>query len=123
MTAAVAPRGGITVFPLDVEAIAARAQAAPAGEWMACPDMLWIPYSGAADDETDGHWSCSGRWIAIQEGIWHNGSPGPGAELWEFLAAARDDVLSLAAEVRRLRGELCEARAASGARGALRAAS
>jgi hypothetical protein len=101
-----AAAAGVTVVPLDVEAIAARAQAAPAGNWMACPDMLWIPWHADTDDETDGHWSCSGRWIAIQEGSWHNGSEDPGPELWAFLAVARDDVLSLAAEVRRLRARL-----------------
>jgi len=90
-------------FPLDVDAIAARAEAAPAGRWEAFPDTLWIPWSTDTDDETDGHWSCSGRWLAVREGGWHTGSEDPPPELWAFLAAARDDVLSLAAEVRRLR--------------------
>jgi hypothetical protein len=91
--------------PLDVDAIAARAQAAPGGSWEAGVDMLWIPWSAAGDDETDGHWSCSGRWIAVREGYWHTGSPDPGPELWAFLATARGDVLALAGEVRRLRAE------------------
>jgi hypothetical protein len=90
---------------LDVDAIAARAQAAPGGSWETGPDMLWIPWSADGDDETDGHWSCSGRWIGVREGYWHTGSPDPGPELWAFLAAARSDVLALAGEVRRLRAE------------------
>jgi hypothetical protein len=90
-------------FPLNVDAIAARAEAAPGGCWEAFPDTLWIPWSADADDESDGHWSCSGRWLAVREGGWHTGSEDPPPELWAFLAAARDDVLSLAAEVRRLR--------------------
>jgi hypothetical protein len=93
-------------FPLDVDAIARRAEAAPAGCWEAFPDSLWIPWHADGDDETDGHWSSSGRWIALQEHGWHTGSEDPGSELWAFLAAARDDVLTLAAEVRRLRAEL-----------------
>jgi len=90
-------------FPLDVDAIAARAEAAPAGRWEAFTDSLWIPWAASTDDDTDGHWSCAGRWLTVREGGWHAGSEDPPPELWAFLAAARDDVLSLAAEVRRLR--------------------
>jgi hypothetical protein len=97
----------IPVFPLDVDAIAARAEAAPAGNWEAFPDALWIPWHAAADDDYDpaSHW-CSGRVLAVREGGWHAGSEDPGPELWAFLESARDDVLSLAAEVRRLRAAL-----------------
>jgi hypothetical protein len=93
-------------FPLDVDAIAGRAEAAPAGCWEAFPDSLWIPWHATGDDDGDGHWSNSGRWIALQEHGWHTGSEDPGSELWAFLVTARDDVLSLAAEVRRLRSAL-----------------
>jgi hypothetical protein len=94
--------GRIIRFPLDVDAIAARAEAAPGGGWEAFPDTLWIPWSASTDDEPDGQF-WSGRWLAVREGGWHTGSEDPPPELWAFLAAARDDVLSLAAEVRRLR--------------------
>ena len=96
-------------FPLDVDAIAARAEAAPGGRWEACPDTLWIPWSATDDDDTTGEPWCSGRWVAVQEHGWHAGSDDPGPELWTFLAAAREDVLSLAAEVRRLRTALAAA--------------
>lgn len=96
----------IICFPLDVDAITARAEAAPAGNWETFPDMLWIPWSASTDDEPTGEWWSSGRWIAMQEHSWHNGSEDPGPELWTFLASARDDVLSLAAEIRRLRAAL-----------------
>jgi hypothetical protein len=93
-------------FPLDVDAIAARAEAAPGGPWAAFTDSLWIPWTADTDDEYEpGDWCGSGRWLAVREMGWHTGSEDPPPELWEFLAAARDDVLALAAEVRRLRGE------------------
>lgn len=95
------------VVPLDVDAIAARALAAPGGCWEAFTDSLWLPWHDDNNDEdTDGHWSCSGRWLTIREGGWHTGSEDPPPALWAFLAAARDDVLSLAAEVYRLRAAL-----------------
>jgi hypothetical protein len=97
--------GRIIGFPLDVDAIAARAEAAPGGKWEAFTDALWIPWSASTDDETDGHWCSSGRWLAVREGGWHAGSEDPPPELWAFLAAARGDVLALAAEVRRLRAQ------------------
>jgi hypothetical protein len=95
---------------LDIDAIAARAQAAPAGHWEAGPDCLQVPWCvpcnpgdfARTDDDTDDP-LCRGRWLAVREGWWHAGSPDPGPELWEFLAAARGDVLELVAEVRRLR--------------------
>jgi hypothetical protein len=100
------PAAAITRIPLDVDAITARAQAAPGGPWAAFTDSLWIPWTTGTDDEHEpGDWSWSGRWIAVQNGGWHTGSEDPPPELWEFLAAARDDVLTLAAEVRRLRAE------------------
>jgi hypothetical protein len=92
--------------PVDTDAITARAQAAPDGQWEAFPAGLWIPYRADADDEAEQHWSCSGRWIALQEHPWHTGSENPGPELFEFLANARADVLALAAENRRLRNAL-----------------
>lgn len=97
-----APAPGITRIPPDVDAIAARAGAAPGGHWEASADSLWIPWFASTDDEPGGMW-CSGRWLAVQEGGWHTGSDDPPPALWEFLAAARDDVLSLVEEVRRLR--------------------
>lgn len=93
---------------IDVDAITARAEAAPGGGWEAFPDKLWIPWSAGTDDETDGEWWCSGRWIAVQEHGWHTGSDNPPPGLWTFLACARGDVLALAAEVRRLRAALSE---------------
>lgn len=96
----------IIVFPLDIDAIAARAEAAPGGNWEAFPDTLWIPWSAATDEDHDGEYWRSGRVLAVREFGWHTGSEDPGPELWEFLASARDDVLSLAAEVRRLRAAL-----------------
>ena len=94
-------------FPLDVDTIAARAEAAPGGCWEAWPDSLWIPWSADTDDEHEpGEYWRSGRVLAVREFGWHTGSEDPGPELWEFLASARDDVLSLAGEVRRLRADL-----------------
>jgi hypothetical protein len=96
----------ITVLPLNVDAIAARAEAAPGGCWEAFTDRLWIPFHADGDSEYEpGDWCESGRWIGIREQPWHTGSEDPSPELWAFLAAARDDVLALAAEVRRLRGQ------------------
>jgi hypothetical protein len=65
------------------------------------------PFHADGDEEFEpGDWCESGRWIGIQEQPWHTGSEDPPPELWAFLAAARDDVLALAAEVRRLRARL-----------------
>jgi hypothetical protein len=100
----------ITRFPIDVDAIAARAEAAPGGCWVAFPDSLWIPWAATTDDESYGTWD-AGRYLAIPENEWHTGSDNPPPDLWAFLATARDDVLSLAAEVRRLRAALATARA------------
>lgn len=93
--------------PLDVDTIAARANAAPGGRWEPFTDRVWIPWFADTDDEPATHYT-SGRWIAIAEGSWHSGSEDPPPELWQFLAAARDDVLSLAAEVRQLRARLAD---------------
>jgi hypothetical protein len=100
------PSGQLLRFPLDIDAITARAEAAPGGCWEAFPDTLWIPWSASTDDEHTGEWWNSGRWITMQEHGWHTGSEDPGPGLWAFLAAARDDVLTLAAEIRRLRAAL-----------------
>lgn len=86
--------------PLDVDAIAARAQAAPGGYWVAFTDSIWIPWH-ADTDATPCSPHDHGRYIAAQDDDWHGGEDPP-AELWAFLAAARDDVLTLAAEFRRL---------------------
>jgi hypothetical protein len=96
----------VLLFPLNVDAIADRAEAAPGGRWEAFADSLWISWHAGTDDEHAGEWWRSGRWVAVWEEGWHTGSEDPGPELWEFLVAARDDVLSLVAEVRRLRAAL-----------------
>jgi hypothetical protein len=104
-------------FPPDVDAITARAEAAPAGHWEAGPDGVQVPWCvphdpdnfACTDDDTGGDRWCRGRWLAVREGYWHTGSPDPGPELWDFLAAARGDVLALAGEVRRLRAALARA--------------
>ncbi len=93
----------------DVDIIAARAAAAPGGTWTDEGDRIWIPWSALDDAEPvrDGD---DGRYIGVLPGYWHGTAEPPGA-LWAFLAAARDDVLMLAAEVRRLRAALAAARA------------
>lgn len=105
-----ATRAGLTRVPVDVDAIAARALAAPGVPWAAFPDSLWIPFSADTDDEQSGNWD-HGRYITVATNDWHAGSADPGPELWEFLAAARDDVLSLAAEAVRQRAEVQRLRA------------
>jgi hypothetical protein len=90
-----------------VDAIAARAAAAPGGYWADLGDCIWVPWSALDDAEPLTAWD-HGRYIAVQDNPWH-GSTAPPGELWEFLAAARDDVLTLAAEVRRLRAALAAA--------------
>ena len=89
-----------------IEAITARAAAAPGGYWADLGDCIWIPWSATDDAESASVWD-HGRYIAVQDNPWHGTEP-PG-ELWRFLAAARDDVLTLAAEVRRLRAALAAA--------------
>jgi hypothetical protein len=108
--------GGITRIPLNIDAIAGRALAAPGGQWEAFTDMLWIPWFAGTDDEftdddTGSRFNC-GRWLAVREGGWHTGSEDPPPGLWAFLATARDDVLALTAEVRRLRAALADSRTA-----------
>jgi hypothetical protein len=95
--------------PLDVDAIAARAEAAPGGYWVVVGDSVFIPW-GADDDAPQASAWDHGRYLAVQDNGWH-GTEEPPAELWAFLAAARDDVLSLAAEVRRQRAAATEAAA------------
>jgi len=92
--------------PLDVDAIAARAEAAPGGYWVAVGDSVFIPWAADDDAPQASGWD-HGRYLAVQDGDWH-GTAEPPAELWAFLAAARDDVLSLAAEVRRQRAAASE---------------
>lgn len=102
---------------LDLDAIEARALAAPGGTWDDATDGLWIAWHDPADDEFEPGDQCgSGRWIGIQEQSWHcgTGSEDPPAELWKFLASSRGDVLTLAREVRRLRKDLEEARGQAG---------
>ena len=84
-----------------MDIIAARAAAAPGGTWTDEGDRIWIPWS-ALDDAGPFRDGDGGRYIGVLPGYWH-GTTGPPAALWTFLAAARDDVLMLAAEVRRLR--------------------
>lgn len=99
--------------PPDVDAIAARALAAPGGRWDTSTNGMWIEWIHPNDDEYEPGDVCgSGRWIGIEEQAWHTGtgSEDPGSELWEFLANSRGDVLALVEEVRRLRAELAAAR-------------
>ena len=94
--------------PTDLDVIAARAAAVPGGSWTDEGDRIWIPWSALDDAEPfrDGD---DGRYIGVLPGYWHGTTEPPGA-LWAFLAAARDDVLTLAAEVRGLRAALATAR-------------
>ena len=94
---------------VDLEVITARAQAAPGGSWTAFTDRVQVPWSPPCDDAPYGRWD-AGRYLAVQAGDWHAGSEDPPPALYEFLAAARADVLALAAEVRRLTAELAAAR-------------
>ncbi len=103
------PHGAPPAGEPDVEAIAARAAAAPDGYWVAMPDGIWIPWAAPDDTDPASAWD-HGRYIGICDGDWH-GTTEPPAALWAFLAAARDDVLTLAAEVRRLRAAPGTARA------------
>jgi hypothetical protein len=104
------PPEGTSAEP-DVDAIAARAAAAPAGQWLSFADSLWIPWHALDDAEPVRGWD-HGRFLAVTDNRWH-GSEEPPAALWTFLAAARDDVLTLAAEVRRLRAALAAMSAAA----------
>jgi hypothetical protein len=88
-----------------VDSIEARALAAPTGTWTEFPDKVHIPWSAEGDEQPDGPWGW-GRYLAIPENEWHVGMDDPPPGLWEFLAAARTDVLTLAAEVRWLRAAL-----------------
>lgn len=87
----------------EVDAIAARAAVAPGGAWGDIGDGIWIPWH-APDDKSPCDWG-HGRYITVQHNPWHGTTEPPDA-LWEFLAAARDDVLILAAEIRRLQAAL-----------------
>lgn len=97
---------GIVTVPLDVDAITARAQAAPGGYWVVVGDSVFIPWDAAGDAPQVSAWD-HGRYLAVQDSDWY-GTAEPPAELWAFLAAARDDVLTLAAEVRRQRAAASE---------------
>lgn len=94
--------------PLRLDEIEARAAAAPDGYWIPHDDQFWIPWSADDDAEQVSPHDC-GRYITVEDGDWH-GTEEPPATLWTFLAHSRDDVLTLAAEVRRLRAELGTAR-------------
>jgi hypothetical protein len=107
LLAALAPAPPGTPAALDVDAITARAAAAPGGYWVAFSNGIWIPWHAPDDAEPASGWD-HGRYIGIEDGDWH-GTSQPPDTLWEFLAAARDDVLALAAEVGRLRSALAEA--------------
>jgi hypothetical protein len=95
------------VIEPEVDAIAARAATAPGGTWTDEGDRIWVPWS-ALDDAGPFRDGDDGRYIGVLPGYWHGTTEPPG-ELWEFLAAARHDVLTLAAEVRRLRAALATA--------------
>lgn len=96
---------------LDIEAIARRAENAPGGDWVQVGDQVRVPWTapGDAGYDTDDYWMAfldSGRYLTIADSDWidcGNITP-PG--LMEFLEHSRQDVLALAAEVRRLRGLL-----------------
>lgn len=87
---------------LDVDAIAARAEAAPGGTWTVFTDKVQIPWSGPDDEPPCGPWDW-GRYLTTMQGEWHGRPDDLPPGLWEFLGSARADVLALAAEVRRLR--------------------
>jgi hypothetical protein len=93
--------------PPDVDAITARAEAAPGGQWVALPESLWLrEWTTDTDDDPHGEHG-TGRDITVTEHDWHAGSADPGTGLlWTFLSHARPDVLALGAEVRRLRAAL-----------------
>lgn len=59
-------------LPVDVDAIAGRALAAPAGDWTAFPDSLLIPWRASTDDQPYGQWD-QGRLIGVIPGDWHAG--------------------------------------------------
>jgi hypothetical protein len=80
---------------VDITAITARVGAVPAGDWEAFPGALRVPYAGDGDLEpVDGMPWLSGRFLAVQENEWHDGTDLPG-EVLEFLAHAADDVRAL----------------------------
>jgi hypothetical protein len=89
--------------PLDLDAIVARALAAPGGNWIAYVDKLQVPWVADTDDDS------SGRYIGVLEGPWHTGSEDPPPGFWAFLASARPDVLALVGEILRLRAKLAAA--------------
>ncbi|HEX3961157.1 MAG TPA: hypothetical protein VHZ03_31820 [Trebonia sp.] len=99
------------VVPLDIDTIETRALAAPGGNYEVFPDSVWIPWSDVErDDEHDGQWWDSGRYIAWSRQDWHSGTGSSDPdEIWPFIAQARPDILALVREVRHLRGELAAA--------------
>jgi hypothetical protein len=94
---------------VDVDVIEARAAAAPDVACVAGIDRMWVGFFADGDDERDGDPSGSGRWIAEESHYWHLGSEYLPPEFWDFHACARADVLTLAAENRRLRSALAVA--------------
>jgi hypothetical protein len=98
------------VVPLDIDTIETRALAVPDGNYEVFPDSVWIPWSDVdRDDEHDGQWWDSGRYIKIDSQPWHAYGSSDPDEIWPFIAQARPDILALVREVRRLRGELAAA--------------
>jgi hypothetical protein len=76
----------IARVPLDLDAITARAQAAPDGYWVTFPDSIWIPWH-ADTDATPCSPHDHGRYIAVQDGDWLNSGPAVAAtETPEHLA-------------------------------------
>jgi hypothetical protein len=90
--------------PLDLDQIEARAAAAPGGYWVPLHTRIWLPWTGP-DDTGPVSAHDTGRYITVEDGDWH-GTTAPPPGLWAFIAAARDDVPALCAEVRRLRAAL-----------------
>lgn len=89
----------------------------------AAPDVYWHPPGSQcrfeipwviSEDELDSRhgWDHWGRYLVLKDGDW-DGSAEPLAALWAFLGRARDDVLILSREIRRLRAELGTAREAA----------
>lgn len=95
------------VVTMDIDAMEARALAAPA-EYRVFNDSIWIPWSDVDhDDENFGQFWDSGRWVKIDPSPWHEGTGSEDPdEIWPLWGNARGDILALVAEVRRLRGEL-----------------
>ena len=85
--------------PLDLDAIRARADAAPDGEWVVSNNSVWVTHDGRTLDG-----------LTVPFPIWADGAA-------EFIAHAREDIPALLdlladgerdSEVNRLRAELAD---------------